>query len=201
MQQILNILKKPKVKVMGLMSGTSADGIDAVLVEVNKQNLKVKELLFKTFTYPEILKRKILHTSSVSKPSLDEITRLNFVLGEYFSDAALNLLKGSKFKIKDVDLIGSHGQTIRHLPQLINSFGKKIRGTFQIAEPCIIAKRTHVITVADFRPADIAKGGEGAPLVPYPHYLLFNDKKKNLAIVNIGGIVNVTAWSKNSTLN
>lgn len=183
------------------MSGTSADGIDAVLVEIIRQNFKVKELLFKTFPYPENLKQKILHISSASHPSLDEVTRLNFVLGEYFADAALNLLKGSKFKIKDVDLIGSHGQTVRHLPKLTNFYGKKIRGTFQIAEPSLIAKRTNVITVADFRPADIAKGGEGAPLVPYPHYLLFNDKKKSMAILNIGGIANLTAWSKNSNLH
>jgi len=199
MQQILNLLKKPKIKVIGLISGTSADGIDTVLVEINKKNLKVKELLFRTFLYPEKLKQQILQLSTVSNPDLDEVCRLNFVLGEYFSDAALRLLKGSKYKIRNVDLIGSHGQTIRHLPKLTEFFGKKIRGTFQIAEPSVIAKKTKVITVADFRPADIAVGGEGAPLVPYPHFLLFADSKKGTAILNIGGIANFSAWSKKSS--
>lgn len=199
MKHLLDILKKPKVKVIGLMSGTSADGIDAVLVEINKKNLKVKELLFKTFPYPEKLKHKILQVSTASNPNLDEVWRLNFALGEYFSEAALKLLKGSKYKTGNVDLIGSHGQTIRHLPKLTESFGKKIRATFQIAEPSVIAKRTKVITVADFRPADIAAGGQGAPLVPYPHFLLFGESKKGIAILNIGGIVNITAWSGNSS--
>lgn len=199
MKHLLDILKKPKVKVIGLMSGTSADGIDAVLVEINKKNLKVKELLFKTFPYPEKLKHKILQVSTASNPNLDEILQLNFALGEYFSEAALKLLKGSKYKIGNVDLISSHGQTIRHLPQLTESFGKKIRATFQIAEPSVIAKRTKVITVADFRPADIAAGGQGAPLVPYPHFLLFGESKKGIAILNIGGIANITVWSGNSS--
>lgn len=199
MRHILDILKKPKVKVIGLMSGTSADGIDAVLVEINKKSLKVKELLFKTYPYSEKLKQKILQVSSASNPNLDEVCRLNFALGEYFSAAALKLLKGSKYKTGNVDLIGSHGQTIRHLPRLTKSFGKKIRATFQIAEPSVIAKRTGVITVADFRLADIAAGGEGAPLVPYPHFLLFGESKKGTAILNIGGIANITVWSKNSS--
>ena len=200
MKRISGILKKPKIKVIGLMSGTSADGIDAVLVEIDKKNLKPKELLFKTFPYPEKLKQKILQVSSASNPNLDEILRLNFVLGEYFSAAALKLLKGSKYKIGNVDLIGSHGQTIRHLPRLTPILrGKKTRATLQIAEPSVIAKRTKVVTVADFRPADIATGGEGAPLVPYPHFLLFGGDKKGTAILNIGGIANITAWSKNSS--
>jgi len=199
MQQILNILKKPAVKVIGLMSGTSADGIDAVLVEINKKSLKVKELLFKTFPYPKKLRQKILQASTASNPTLDEVLHLNFALGEYFSDAALKLLKGSKCKIQNVDLIGSHGQTIRHLPKLTEFFGKKISGTFQVAEPSVIAKRTKVVTVADFRPADIAVGGQGAPLVPYPHFLLFADSKKGTAVLNIGGIANITVWSGNSS--
>ncbi len=201
MLKLLEIPKKSKVKAIGLMSGTSADGIDAVLVEINRQNLKVKELLFKTYPYPEKLKQKILQISSASHPRLDEVVRLNFVLGEYFSYAALNLLKGSKFKIQEVDLIGSHGQTIRHLPHVMNFFGRKIRGTFQMAEPAVIAKRTCLITVADFRPKDIAAGGEGAPLVPLPHFLLFSEEKKATMILNIGGIANLTAWPKNSNLN
>src|SRR5574341_647029 len=201
MQKLQEISTRSKVKVIGLMSGTSADGIDAVLVEINKSNLKVKVLLFKTFPYPYELKQKILQISSAFNPSLDEVIRLNFVLGEYFADAALNLLKRSKFKIQDVNLIGSHGQTIRHLPHLTNFSGKKIRGTFQIAEPSVIAKRTSLVTVADFRSKDIAAGGEGAPLVPLPHFWLFSEKKKATAILNIGGIANLTAWPKNFSPN
>lgn len=199
MRQILNILKKPKVRAVGLMSGTSVDGIDAVLVEIDSKSLKVKELLFKTFPYPPKLKQSILQVSTASNPNLDEILYLNSALGEYFSEAALKLLKGSKYKIGNVDLIGSHGQTIRHLPNFTKFLGKKIRATFQIAEPSVIAKRTGVLTVADFRPADIATGGEGAPLVPYPHFLLFGTSGKRTAILNIGGIANITAWSKNSS--
>jgi anhydro-N-acetylmuramic acid kinase len=120
---------------------------------------------------------------------------LNFAIGEVFADAVLKLCRKSRISINSIDLIGSHGQTIYHNPKGTR-FGKLLlRSTLQIGEPCIIARRTGKTVVADFRPADIAAGGQGAPLVPYADYLLFSHKKKNRIVQNIGGIANLT-WLK-----
>jgi anhydro-N-acetylmuramic acid kinase len=127
--------------------------------------------------------------------SAGEICHLNFVIGEVFADAGLRLCKKSGIDINSIDLIGSHGQTIYHNPAG-RRFGKKLlRSTLQIGEPAVIAGRTGRMVIADFRPADIAAGGQGAPLVSYADYILFSDKKKNRIIQNIGGIANLT-WLK-----
>jgi anhydro-N-acetylmuramic acid kinase len=118
---------------------------------------------------------------------------LNALLGEWFANAALGVIRKAKLLPKDVDLIGSHGQTMHHMPQRIRDAGVgAIRSTLQIAEPAVIAERTGITTVADFRPRDIAAGGQGAPLTPGVHALLFRDPKHTRLIVNLGGISNVT---------
>ena len=185
------------------MSGTSADGIDACLVRINnsKGNLKVKSLGCKIHMFPQKLQHRIIQISDPSYQDLDEILRLNMVLGEYFARAVFSLSKALSYEMSDIDLIGSHGQTVRHLPECKKRFGKKVRATLQIGEPSVIASKTGIVTVGDFRQGDIARGGEGAPLTPYIHHLLFGDKRISRMVINIGGIANVSVLPKQAKLD
>ena len=179
--------------VVGLMSGTSGDGVDAALVDIgrHKGGIRVEMAAFYPLPYPRTLQQRIL-TASVSG-SVAELCHLNALLGEWFANAALGVIRKAKLLPKDVDLIGSHGQTVHHLPQGIKDAGVgAIRSTLQIAEPAVIAERTGITTVADFRPRDIAAGGQGAPLTPGVHALLFRHPQRARLIVNLGGISNVT---------
>lgn len=118
---------------------------------------------------------------------------MNAYLGELFARAALRVIRNAKCRPADIDLIGSHGQTIHHLPKGIREPGVGVvRSTLQIGEPAVIAERTGITTVANFRPRDMAAGGEGAPLVPYAHAIAFRHPRRSRVVVNIGGISNVT---------
>ena len=177
------------MRVAGLMSGTSADGVDTAVVEIDRG--KVKLLAFDTFAYPAVLRRQILNLCR-PEARLDDICHYNFVLGEVFADAVIKLCSKSGIFLSSVDLIGSHGQTIYHQPSGKRYRSKKICSTLQIGEPSVITQRTGITTVADFRPRDMAAGGQGAPLVPYADYILFKHKRLARAVQNIGGIANVT---------
>jgi anhydro-N-acetylmuramic acid kinase len=175
------------------MSGTSADGVDAALVRIRGrgQALQVTPIAFQALPYPVSLQRRIL-TASTSG-TVSEICHLNVLLGELFSRAALRVIKAGRRKPSEIHLIGSHGQTIQHRPIPVSEPGVgPLRSTLQIAEPAVIAERTGVTTVADFRPRDMAAGGQGAPLTPYAHYLLLRHSRRSRLIVNLGGISNVT---------
>lgn len=176
--------------VAGLMSGTSADGVDVAIVEIRGR--KVELLAFETFPYSVALRKSILALCNPETARLDDICHYNHVLGEVFAEAVIRLCNKSGLPLDSIDLIGSHGQTIWHNPQGPKYDGERIRSTLQIGEPCRIAQRTGIATVADFRPRDMAAGGEGAPLVPYADYVLFSDKKLCRTVQNIGGIANVT---------
>ncbi len=181
------------MKVVGLMSGTSADGIDAALVDIRKRGSRIatKLLAFTSSPYTKKLQSQVLDLcSSGTGP---EVCDLNVVLGERFAAAAFKVIASSSYAVKDIDLIGSHGQTLYHQTR------GRFRSTLQIGEPSIIAERTGITTVADFRPRDMAAGGEGAPLTPYAHQLLFQHKTKSRLIVNLGGICNVTYLPSNAT--
>ena len=181
------------MNVVGLMSGTSADGIDAALVTIDRQKvgLHVEMVAFHSLSYPRSLQQRIL-SASVSGTVAD-ICHLNALLGEWFADAALGVIRSAQLPPEDVDLIGSHGQTVHHLPLGIKDTGVgAIRSTLQIGEPAVIAERTGITTVANFRPRDIAAGGQGAPLTPGVHALLFRHPRRARLIVNLGGISNVT---------
>jgi anhydro-N-acetylmuramic acid kinase len=199
MNKLFNLIKNKNRLVVGLMSGTSADGIDACLVQIDntKTNLNVKTIGCKTYKFPQEVQQKIIQISDPSYQNLDEVLRLNMALGEYFAKAVFSVVKASGYDMKKIDLIGSHGQTVRHLTDLEKRFGKKVRATLQIGEPSVIASRTGVVTVGDFRTGDIAMGGQGAPLTPYIHFLLFRDEKNSRLVVNIGGIANLTVLPKN----
>ena len=175
------------------MSGTSADGVDAALVEITKASdtPRVTLLHFERRPYPPGIRGRILRLPD-HPDALREVCHLNMVLGELFARAALDLLQAAGTSPTEVAFVGSHGQTIYHLPRPVVEGEFTVRSTLQIGEPCVIAERTGLLTVADFRPRDIAAGGEGAPLTPYPHYLLFRHPERCRVIVNLGGIANLT---------
>jgi anhydro-N-acetylmuramic acid kinase len=181
-------------KVVGLMSGTSADGIDAALVEITHYGLDthVNLLAFQTIPYPSQIREDILRASTPTNGKVDLICHLNFLLGELFAQAVYEVCHKGKTNIEEIDMIGSHGQTIHHLPQNRLDHGFEVRSTLQIGESAIIAVRTGITTVADFRTKDIAAGGIGAPLTPYIHFLLFKHPYKTRVVLNIGGIANIT---------
>jgi anhydro-N-acetylmuramic acid kinase len=189
-RQIRDIVGMGKIRVVGLMSGTSVDGVDAAAVEIERG--KVRLLAFDTFAYPAAMRRQVLNLCRPESARLNDICHYNFVLGEVFAEAVLKLCSKSGISIGSIDLIGSHGQTIYHQPSGRRYGGRTMRSTLQIGEPSVIAQRTGITTVADFRPRDMAAGGQGAPLVPYADYILFKHKKLTRAIQNIGGIANVT---------
>jgi anhydro-N-acetylmuramic acid kinase len=183
------------------MSGTSADGVDVAIVDIRRpagcrlpagRGLGGVELLaFQTLPYPADLRRQIFALFDPRTARVDDLCHLNFVLGEVFADALARVARRSGIALESIDLVGSHGQTIYHMPQG-RRFGRgKLRSTLQIGEPSVIAERTGLTTVADFRPRDVAAGGEGAPLVPFADYVLFRHARKARAVQNIGGIANV----------
>ncbi len=190
---ISKLSKRASLRIAGLMSGTSADGVDAAIIDFAKSGLKV--LAFDTYPYPAPVSKAISKLFNDEGTSTAEICHLNFVIGEVFAEAVVKLCRKSGIGLNSIDLIGSHGQTIYHNPKGKWFGGKLVRSTLQIGEPSVIAGRTGIITVADFRPADVAAEGGGAPLVPYADYILFSDKRKNRIIQNIGGIANLT-WLK-----
>jgi len=185
MERLLRIYRQEERLVAGLMSGTSLDGIDVALVRIKGSGAttQVEPLAFKTIPYSAEERQDILAACSLEKVDVAAVCRLNFQLGELFAAAVIDICRETGLTLSKLDIIGSHGQTIRHLPG---------NSTLQIGEPAVIAERTGVITVADFRVRDVAAGGQGAPLVPYSEYLLYRDATKTRVLLNIGGIANVT---------
>src|SRR6266849_3368148 len=180
--------------VLGLMSGTSADGIDVALARISgaPPNLRAKLLGHVSVTLPSALRKEILRVAEQDSITAGDLSQLNFRLGEAFADAALVACRRFRISPKRVSLIGSHGQTIYHQGKPAPYFGRPTASTLQIGEPSVIAARTGITTVGDFRPADIALGGQGAPLVPYADYLLYRHPKFGRASLNLGGIANIT---------
>jgi anhydro-N-acetylmuramic acid kinase len=180
--------------VIGLMSGTSLDGIDAVLLRVQGSGLRTnfRQLMYVELPFPEGVRALVLRNSVPETSRVDEITRLNVLFGQLYADAAIVLAKKARVALSEVSLIGSHGQTLHHLPHPVRMFGKTVRATFQIGDPSVIATLTGIPTVGNFRNADMAVGGQGAPLVPYFDWLVFRSKSKGRLLLNIGGIGNIT---------
>ncbi|CAI8029887.1 Anhydro-N-acetylmuramic acid kinase [Geodia barretti] len=182
------------------MSGTSVDGIDAAVVEITGHGLEttVNLIAFETFPFPPDVPQRILALCHPDTSRVDEICEMNFYIGYLFAEAVKHILQKNGIPTSDIDLIGSHGQTIHHYPFQ----GKiKIPSTLQIGEPAVIAHETGIPTIADFRVADMAAGGQGAPLVAYPDYLLFHDSVKTMGLLNIGGIANITVLPANGSFD
>jgi len=171
---------------VGLMSGTSADGIDAVVAELSGNGLDLRaSLLAHVYRkFPPEFRRRVLAASLHG--TVAELCELNFILGEKFAEAVLFAIGRAQLKPSQITAIGSHGQTVHHLPNA------KTPSTLQIGEPCVIAERTGITTVADFRVRDMAAGGQGAPLVPFADWVLFTDPVRPRIVQNIGGIGNLT---------
>ena len=170
---------------IGLMSGTSMDGIDAVIARFDDGRVDIRGTLQKP--YPDTLRRALLNavTTPVDE-AIGNIGALDRQVGECFRDAARELLESTGIAADEIRAIGSHGQTIRHQPDAVTPY------SLQIGNPALIAAGTGIRTVADFRSADIAAGGQGAPLVPPFHQWLFSDAEVARVILNIGGIANLT---------
>jgi anhydro-N-acetylmuramic acid kinase len=184
-------MTKKNMIVGGVMSGTSADGINVALVRMSGRSRTAFELLgHAEYSYPKNVRAAVLAAMNASQANVADLARLNFLLGEIYAEAVLAAQR--KFKAR-ADLVGCHGQTLYHQgePQLF--LGRKIAATWQTGEAAILAARVGVPVVSDFRPADMAAGGKGAPLVPFLDYMLFRDARVGRIVQNIGGIANLTA--------
>ena len=205
MKNFFELLKKDKKIVIGLMSGTSVDGIDAAIVEITGDGLETEVglIAFETFPFPSGVPQRILALCQPDTGHVDDICEMNFYIGHLFAEAVKHILQESGMRASDIDLIGSHGQTIHHLPKDadIDSNVSHYPSTLQIGEPAVIAHETGVPTIADFRVADMAAGGQGAPLVSYIDYLIFCDSVKTIGLLNIGGIANLTVLPANGTFD
>lgn len=176
---------------IGLMSGTSLDGIDVAIVDFN---VKPPKLLFcQTFSYHDTIKLRIKEITLNKTTSIDSLCQLNIELGHAYAMAVNKSLKSSGLDSSQITAIGNHGQTIRHCPDATFPY------TLQAGDPNTLAVETNITTVADFRGADIALGGQGAPLVPAFHQTVFSSSTTNRAIINIGGIANATYLPSNPT--
>jgi anhydro-N-acetylmuramic acid kinase len=202
--------------VAGVMSGTSADGIDVALVRVEdpvtpksgrgekrrgKESAaqgRMKFLGHAEFPYPADVRRKILISMNSPRASVADLARLNFLLGELYAEGVIATQKRLRIK---AELIGCHGQTLYHQGVPAPFLGRKLAVTWQSGEGAVVAARTGLPVVSDFRPADIAAGGKGAPLVPYLDYLLYRDPKIGRIALNLGGIANLTAVPAAAALN
>jgi anhydro-N-acetylmuramic acid kinase len=180
--------------VMGLMSGTSADGIDVALAEISGEPPKLRTRLLQhtSRTMSGALRKEVLRVAEGASCTAGEISQLNFRLGMAFGDAAVAACQQFRVARSRVKLIGSHGQTIFHQGQPVSFVGRATASSLQIGEPAVIAARTGIPTVGDFRVADMAVGGQGAPLVPYADYLLYRSEEIARVSLNLGGIGNVT---------
>ena len=192
---LFQTIQERKVRrIVGMMSGTSVDGVDAALVEISQTDgsLQAKLLAFENKPYPEAVREQIFALFRPETATVDKIGYMNFLLGEIYARSALSVIEKAGLTPADVDLIGSHGQTIWHEPVPCTKDGWPVRYTVQIGEGSVIAERTGLVTVSDFRVADMAAGGQGAPLVPFSEYLLYRQEEETLLLQNIGGTGNMT---------
>jgi anhydro-N-acetylmuramic acid kinase len=186
--------------VAGIMSGTSADGIDVAVVRIaqGKQRKglarpKLTLLAHEGFPFPAALRRAVLAAMDAQSTSTAELARLNWRLGLAYTEAVQATMKRHKAELGKLDLIGCHGQTLFHQAQAAVYAGRRFRCTWQTGEAAVIAAALGVPVVSNFRPADMAVGGQGAPLVPLLDYVLFADQQRGRVLQNIGGIANLTA--------
>jgi anhydro-N-acetylmuramic acid kinase len=211
-------MRNKEMIVAGVMSGTSADGINVALVRFRCDQKTSRQPAAKSsrsrvdrirtgtghgiellgraeYPYPKKIRAFVLSAMNASAASVADLARLNFILGELYSDAVLATQR--RFRLK-ADLVGCHGQTLYHQGEPAPFLGRKIAATWQTGEAAMIAARTGVPVISDFRPADMAVGGKGAPLVPFLDYMLFRDPRIGRIVQNIGGIANLTAIPPNA---
>jgi len=207
--RLLHIAVKESRLVVGLMSGTSVDGIDAALVEItgHGEAATVKLLAFDSYPFPPELRARVFRLFNPREARVDAICQLDFLLGEVFAAAVERLLRDHDIDHEDVDIVASAGQTIWHDPEpvvvkeSVDWIDHPIvtRSTFAIGQSAVIAERTGITTVGDLRVRDVAAGGQGAPLIAYADWVLLRDAKLGRCVQNIGGIGNVTYLPPNAT--
>lgn len=197
LQKLINVTSKPERIGIGIMSGTSVDGVDVAIISVkgSGEELSYQQLAFDTVDIPQDLRKKIFKQFSPAESSVDKLCSLNFELGQLFALAARSVVENAGLRMEDIDFIGSHGQTIYHIP-VDQSDADLVKSTMQIGEASVLAEMFQCPVVSDFRVRDMAAGGEGAPLVPYVDHLLYRSDTENIALQNIGGIGNVTYLPK-----
>jgi anhydro-N-acetylmuramic acid kinase len=195
--------RKDRLLVIGLMSGTSADAVDAALVEIEGHALatRVRHIAFLSEPFDPDVRERILHIASGAFGGAVEICRMGVLLGHLYARACKHLCQKAAIETGMVDLVGCHGQTIHHEPVASEYLGFPVRGTLQIGESAIIAQELGCPVVSDFRVRDMAAGGQGAPLVPYVEFLLYRDENQAVALQNMGGIGNVTLIPKQARLS
>ena len=190
--------------VAGVMSGTSADGINVALVRVSNSSRRrtrtptLHFLAHAEYPYPQKVRSAVLAAMNSTKASVADLARLNFLLAELYAEALLETQR--RFRLK-AQLVGCHGQTLYHQGEPARFLGHKLAVTWQTGEGAVVAARVGVPVVSDFRPADMAAGGKGAPLVPFLDFLLYRDRRVGRIVQNIGGIANCTAIPANASPN
>jgi anhydro-N-acetylmuramic acid kinase len=186
-EKLASLAAKPSRTIVGLMSGTSVDGVDAALCRISGSGTttRVELLAAQTFPLPDFARQRI-HEAFAG--NVRQVCETNFVMGEVFADAVLSIARAAALEVEEIDLVACAGQTIYHVDRSQGG----IPSTLQIGEGSVIAERTGAIVVEDFRVRDVAAGGAGAPLVPYVDFCLFARPGESRALQNIGGIANVT---------
>lgn len=202
-QRLYEIANKPARKIIGLMSGTSLDGLDIAYCEIggSGQNTSAKLLQFKTVDYPVSLKGDIRKVFAAKLADLEHVTLLNPWLGSLHGQWILEALAEWQVAPSEVDLIASHGQTIFHTPKINRTIDQFGDATLQIGDGDHVAVETGIITLSDFRQKHIAAGGEGAPLALYGDFLLFSNDSENRLLLNMGGIANFTYLPSSKNTN
>jgi anhydro-N-acetylmuramic acid kinase len=201
-ERLMRVVQKPKRHVIGLMSGTSVDAIDAVLAEIEGQasSAKARVLAFRSYPFPPGMRERIFALFRPATAKVDQICYLDFLIGELFAEAVNALLKECGLDSDAVDIVGSPGQTIWHAPRPVKEHMDvdwidhpiQTRSTLAIGQSAVIAERTGIITVGDLRVRDVAAGGHGAPLIAYADWVLCRSETLGRCVQNIGGIGNVT---------
>lgn len=199
---LADLAKKKQKLVIGLMSGTSADGMDAVLTEIAGYGLetKIQTKAFLTIPYDREFRERLLNIAKGDFGGSAELSQLNFYLGARSAHACLAVCEKAGVSPSAVDLVGSHGHTVFHHPLKEPYFGLPVSSTLQLGEASVICEALGCPVVSDFRVRDVAAGGCGAPLVPYAEYILYSESGKTIALQNIGGIGNITCLPKNGML-
>ncbi len=194
MERLKALWARDTLRVIGLMSGTSADGMDAALTEITGFGAatRVRTLAFVSLPYDEAVRGEILRLAGGEAGGSRDLCLFSFLLGQLSLEACRAVCEKAGVDPKTVDLVGSHGQTLYHIPSAVPYAGRSVRGTLQSGEASVICEGLGCPVVSDFRVRDMAAGGQGAPLVPYAEYLLYRREDRTVGLQNIGGIGNLT---------
>jgi anhydro-N-acetylmuramic acid kinase len=185
------------------MSGTSLDGVDAALVAIkgSGEETQIQLKHFISVPFAKDVQAELLRVASQTPVAAQVISHLNFLLATLYTEAITRLCQEAGIEQSQVDLIGSHGQTVFHQSEPAPFCGRMLASTLQIGEGSLLAENTGITTISDFRPRDMAAGGKGAPLIPYVDYLLFRDQQMGRVLLNVGGIANITSLPASGTMD